>query len=185
MWRGLLGSTRDRRRGAAGLNGSSSQPLATNGQEARMSPVPEGVPTPGEARSGAAQRPDVSRETWTAAHPESWADEAAFDTPIGAEAERAVRLLHAAKGHLPRPARQRVFTIANQKGGVGKTTTAVNVAAALARQGLRVLVVDLDPQGNASTALGVEHREGTPSSYEVLIGEIPLQNAIQRSPHSE
>jgi chromosome partitioning protein len=108
-----------------------------------------------------------------------------LDTPIGAEAERAVRLMHGAQGRLPRPARQRVFTIANQKGGVGKTTTAVNVAAALARQGLRTLVIDLDPQGNASTALGIEHREGTPSSYEVLIGEIPLETALQRSPHNE
>jgi chromosome partitioning protein len=134
----------------------------------------------------ASQHTDVSRETWDGApSPEPWAD-AGGDTPIGAEAERAVRLLHAAaKGRLPRPARQRVFTIANQKGGVGKTTTAVNIAAALALQGLRVLVIDLDPQGNASTALGVEHREGTPSSYEVLIGEIPLQAALQRSPHSE
>ncbi len=88
---------------------------------------------------------------------------------------------------LPKPSRQRVFTIANQKGGVGKTTTAVNVAAALARQGLQVLVIDLDPQGNASTALGIEHRQGTPpSSYEVLIGEIPpLHDALQRSPHNE
>jgi chromosome partitioning protein len=107
-----------------------------------------------------------------------------ISTPIGAEAERAVRLLHA-DARLPRPAHQRVFTIANQKGGVGKTTTAVNVAAALSLQGLKVLVIDLDPQGNASTALGVEHRPGTPSSYEVLIGEIPLQEALQPSPHSE
>ena len=68
---------------------------------------------------------------------------------------------------------------------MGKTTTAVNVAAALALQGLKVLVIDLDPQGNASTALGIEHRPGTPSSYEVLIGEIPLEAALRRSPHNE
>jgi len=130
--------------------------------------------------------PDVSRETWTSNPEAAWKTGTEADTPIGAEAARAVRLLHSAKAdHLPRPVRQRVFTIANQKGGVGKTTTAVNIAAALALQGLNTLVIDLDPQGNASTALGIEHREGTPSSYEVLIGEIPLSEALQRSPHNE
>ena len=137
----------------------------------------------GTPLAGATETTDVSRETFTEPHPEEWVSDD-IGTPIGAEAERAVRLLHA-KARLPRPPHQRVFTIANQKGGVGKTTTAVNVAAALALQGLKVLVIDLDPQGNASTALGVDHRPGTPSSYEVLIGEIPLQDALQRSPHSE
>jgi chromosome partitioning protein len=105
-------------------------------------------------------------------------------TPIAEEAERATRVLHPESLQLPRPTHRRVMTIANQKGGVGKTTTAVNIAAALALHGLRVLVVDLDPQGNASTALGVEHRSGTPSVYEVLIGEISLAEAAQVSDQS-
>ncbi|BBZ63444.1 ParA family protein [Mycolicibacterium monacense] len=146
-----------------------------------------------EGSRGARGAARVSRETWPvspkdapAVAGQDWQNDAVIDTPIGAEAERAVRLLHSAsRGGLPRPARQRVFTIANQKGGVGKTTTAVNIAAALALQGLKVLVIDLDPQGNASTALGIEHRPGTASSYEVLIGDIPVQEALQRSPHSE
>jgi chromosome partitioning protein len=77
-----------------------------------------------------------------------------------------------------------VLTVANQKGGVGKTTSTVNLAAAMAMRGLRTLVVDLDPQGNASTALGVEHRSGTPSVYEVLIGEIGIADAVAVSPQS-
>ncbi|MDG4667322.1 ParA family protein [Mycobacterium sp. 236(2023)] len=130
--------------------------------------------------AGTVPAPDVSRETWNAQNAQD------ADTPIGAEAARAVRLMQAAvQGQLPRPPKQRVFTIANQKGGVGKTTTAVNIAAALALQGLKVLVIDLDPQGNASTALGIEHRPGTASSYEVLIGEISVEEALQRSPHNE
>jgi chromosome partitioning protein len=104
-------------------------------------------------------------------------------TPIADEAERATRVQHPTD-NWPRPARRRVLTVANQKGGVGKTTSTVNLAAAMAMRGLRTLVVDLDPQGNASTALGVEHRSGTPSVYEVLIGEIGIADAVAVSPQS-
>mgnify|MGYP001143314212 CR=1 FL=1 len=98
-------------------------------------------------------------------------------TPIAEEAERAARMRHPDRYAMPRPAHRRVLTVANQKGGVGKTTSTVNLAAALALHGVRVLVVDLDPQGNASTALGVDHRAGTPSVYEALLGEISLLDA--------
>ena len=85
----------------------------------------------------------------------------------------------------PLPTETRVITVSNQKGGVGKTTTTVNLASALARRGANVLVIDLDPQGNASTALGISDRHaGTPSSYEVLLGEIPVKAAVRQSPHS-
>ncbi len=76
----------------------------------------------------------------------------------------------------------RVLTVSNQKGGVGKTTTAVNIASALAGMGGKVLVIDLDPQGNASTALGVPHSAEVSSVYDVLIDELPLADIVQQSP---
>jgi chromosome partitioning protein len=79
----------------------------------------------------------------------------------------------------PQPAGQpRILSLANQKGGVGKTTTAINLGTALAAIGERVLVVDLDPQGNASTGLGIDRRSRNVSTYDVLIGEAPLREAI-------
>nr|WP_240617219.1 ParA family protein [Nocardioides speluncae] len=74
------------------------------------------------------------------------------------------------------------MVVANQKGGVGKTTSTVNLAAALCQLGMRVLVIDLDPQGNASTALSIEHRRGVPSSYDLLVDGTPLADVIQECP---
>src|SRR2546421_5899600 len=136
---------------------------------------------PGEGRTGSK---DVSRETLGGTDGGGEVLRAMTGwTPIAEEAERATRILHPAEP-FPRPPHRRVLTVANQKGGVGKTTSAVNLAAAMAMHGLKVLVVDLDPQGNASTALGVDHRSGTPSVYEVLLGEIGIIDAVAVSPQS-
>ena len=83
---------------------------------------------------------------------------------------------------LPRPKRPRVIVVANQKGGVGKTTSTVNLAAALALGGLKVLVIDVDPQGNASTALGVDHEPGTEGTYEVLLEGASIDDVAVPSP---
>ncbi len=114
---------------------------------------------------------DVSRET---NHLEE-------DTPLARESLAAVEM-RSGDLTLPRPRHRRVFSVANQKGGVGKTTTTVNIGVALALSGLHVLIIDLDPQGNASTALGVERTAGTPSVYDVLVGDITAAEAIQTCP---
>ncbi|MFT8705131.1 ParA family protein [Bifidobacterium aquikefiricola] len=82
-----------------------------------------------------------------------------------------------------KPSSTRLIAVANQKGGVGKTTTAVNIASALADHGLSILLVDMDPQGNASTAMGVQHAEGDKSVYDVLEGRLTLNQVRSRSEH--
>ncbi|MCG2797687.1 MAG: ParA family protein [Cellulomonas sp.] len=109
--------------------------------------------------------------------------EASDDTPLMAELRLdAQRRIELRGRRFARPPQTRVITVANQKGSVGKTTTTVNLAGALAQAGLKVLVIDNDPQGNASTALGVDHRAGTPSVYEVLIDGDPVGPAVQECP---
>jgi chromosome partitioning protein len=104
-------------------------------------------------------------------------------TPVAAElAMDARRRIELQGRRFPRPPKTRIITVANQKGGVGKTTTTVNVAAGLAQSGLNVLVIDNDPQGNASTALGIEHRAGTPSVYEILVEGESLASTVQQCP---
>jgi len=100
-------------------------------------------------------------------------------TQPSAEPAKKVVGIRRLKEAMPTPVKTRIFTVANQKGGVGKTTSAVNIAAALAMGGLKVLVIDLDPQGNACTALGVD-RNRTPGMFEVLVDEVPLSQTIQK-----
>ena len=128
----------------------------------------------------------VSRETTPSPSPftvrtaeDLAAATAPFDddsTPLARAAEHIVLARQGAlmRPALDRPDATRVVVVANQKGGVGKTTSTVNIAAALAQLGQRVLVIDLDPQGNASTALGAEHRRGVPSTYDALVEGVPL-----------
>ena len=94
--------------------------------------------------------------------------------------DRKVIGIRRLKEPMPTPIKTRIFTVANQKGGVGKTTTAVNVAAALAMGGLRVLVIDLDPQGNACTALGID-RNNLAGMFEVLVNEQPISSVVQKA----
>ncbi len=138
--------------------------------------APSGSDDESQRRIRQALEATVSRETSTSGDDVS-RETREDDLPIAKEAKRAVDVLHPTS--LPRPPRRRTICVANQKGGVGKTTTAVNLGMALAMSGLEVLVIDLDPQGNASTGLDVDHRAGTPSVYDALINESTLKEVAQ------
>ena len=112
-------------------------------------------------------------------------DEDEFGSPPVEDDPPAVSTAeYPATASLPAPPHPRIFVVANQKGGVGKTTTSVNLAAALALGGLSVLLVDLDPQGNATTALGVDHPSGTPGTYEVLMNGATFSDHVVDSPEA-
>lgn len=100
---------------------------------------------------------------------------ASGNSTVGAQiAQESDRYAQLQQATFPKPAQTRLIAVANQKGGVGKTTSTVNISAALAQAGARVLVIDLDPQGNCSTALGVRHASGEPSVYDVLEGRLGI-----------
>ena len=129
----------------------------------RETASPEGVERLSERDQLAASLPDPGAETPLA-------------QAVAADARRRISLT----GKIfPKPEHTRILTVANQKGGVGKTTTTVNVAAALAQAGLRVLVIDIDPQGNASTALGIDHHAEVPSIYDVLVDGKAIVDVVQ------
>ncbi len=105
-------------------------------------------------------------------------------TPLARAAQHTLLARRTSESRAPaaRPGATRVIVVANQKGGVGKTTSTVNVAAGLAQLGQRVLVIDLDPQGNASTALNIDHHRGTPGTYDALVDGAALVDVAQACP---
>jgi chromosome partitioning protein len=182
---------------AGAFPGQSSEVIVVERDESRTRQPHDHVPREtsatappdeGTARDGARVDDIASLTSSRTDHPVTGASnldvsrETSLDTPIAAEAYRAAAVLDDHAGPWPRPEATRVITVSNQKGGVGKTTSVVNIAAALAMHGLRVVVIDLDPQGNASTALGVEHAAGTPSTYEVLLSGRPLRDILMTVP---
>lgn len=185
---GWYGALIDSHRGGR-LRTTWSTRLATVPGWAVRSIYPALVPSTGGPVSHAPQAVTVSRETDPFTRPDDGGRTALIEaiphadesTPLAAELAQDARRRISLRGRrFPPPPTTRVLTIANQKGGVGKTTTTVNIGASLAQAGLRVLVIDNDPQGNASTALGIVHHAGTPSIYDVVVNDLPLASVVQR-----
>ena len=155
---------------------------AESGDNAVSRETGESAPAETEETGPGPAAEDAAFRVRTAAELAAYGDD--FDdmaTPLARAAQHSVLARQSAqyRPRMPRPDATRVFVVANQKGGVGKTTSTVNIGSALAQLGQRVLVIDLDPQGNASTALSVEHQRGVASSYDVLVDGVPLADVVQ------
>ncbi|WP_235563905.1 ParA family protein [Arthrobacter sp. Soil763] len=157
-------------------------PFVSLGSARAMSATPVAHGISSKQSVSVAEVSNVSRETSLPSVSnvlDSIDDSSPIARELAHENKRRERLLGR---QLPKPEKTRIFTVSNQKGGVGKTTTTVNIAAALAAAGLNVLVIDIDPQGNASTALGIEHHADVDSIYDVLINDVPLQDVVAPCP---
>jgi chromosome partitioning protein len=154
--------------------------------ESHVEPEPESEPEPGPERESEGAMTAASTDAPTTIEPAPGPPAPAQPAPAepapsplvttAPAAPESAGAADAGPGPLPMP---RVIAIANQKGGVGKTTTAVNLGAALAEGGFRVLVVDLDPQGNASTGLGINPRDVESSVYDVIMAEAPVLDSVE------
>jgi chromosome partitioning protein len=156
---------------------SQDAPADELAAEAAPEPTPVATEEPAIADPVAEPEPEVpSIEPPVAVVQEPEPEPDPVPAPAPVPASPATSAVAAASANRPLP---RVLAVANQKGGVGKTTTAVNLGAALAELGYRVLVIDLDPQGNATTGLGVNPRNLENSVYDVLLHEVPLEDCIE------
>lgn len=160
---------------------SAERTDSSEGPDAAWVPRETGVGSHGQGPGTRGRMPTVDRAPAPSPGADAGGD---ADSPAAAPPHRPRhrdRVARAGEAFTP-PAQTRIITVANQKGGVGKTTTTVNLGAALALGGLRVLVIDLDPQGNASTALGIDHGDGVAGTYEVLLGQAEVGDVAVSCP---